>query len=176
MTTRSITRIRSPRRPRQWGITHSNGAIVAATQAGSLLVNLSAGVEASLGQTMANWTVSAIRFNLDFLFQATAVVGDRVAFAWGIILATADAVGAGATSLPDPNTDDGDWIAHGGSVVVADVAAVISAPRDSKIVIDNNSMRKVRENNSRLMLIIRATLLDDPISVFVSGRTLFLLR
>ena len=176
MTNRNVPRIRSPRRNRQWGIVSSNGAIVAATQAGNFILNMSAGVEASLGNTIAGMTISAIRLQLHMNFQATAVVGDRVACQWGIILASIDAVGQGASALPDPTEDDADWMAHGSFMVVADVAAVISRPRDGVVTIDNNSMRKVRENNMRLELIVRATTLEDPISIFVSGRILYLLR
>ena len=175
MTLRGLPRIRVPRRPRQWGITHANGAIVAATHAGMSVLDLGAGLEASLGYKLNNVTVSAIRFDLHYSFQATAVIGDRVVAPWGIAIVGADARVAGGVSLPDPSADDADWIAHGSMNVVADAAAVISRPRNGHITISNNSMRKMRENNSSLVLLHRATLLDDPISIFFSGRVLFLL-
>jgi len=180
MTTRGITRRASfgasQRRPRQWGITHANGAIIAATQAAALIINLGTNVEASLGQTMSNWTISAIRMRLDFIHQATCVAGDRAVGAWGITLVGSDAFAAGTASLPDPSSDDADWIAYGGFNLVTPVTAVINKGQYAQEIIVNNSMRKVRENNQVLMLIVRGTLVDDPISVFISGRTLFLLR
>jgi len=108
--------------------------------------------------------------------QATVVAGDRAVGAYGITLVSADAFAAGPASLPDPTADDADWIAHGSFAVVSPVAAVVSQNQFAEIHIDNDSMRKVRENNSVLALIIRATTLDDPISIFISGRTLFILR
>jgi len=178
MTTRGISRnrITVPRRPRQWGITHISGSIIAATEAASLTVNLSGGVEVSLGQTMANWTISAIRLRLTFHNQATAVVGDSAFGAWGIVLVGSDAFIAGPASLPNPAADDADWIAHGSFSTVAEIAAVVSAPRNSEVVINNDSMRKVRENNQKLLIILRATVLQDPVTINISGRVLFLLR
>jgi len=125
---------------------------------------------------MANWTIGAIRIQLNLQQQATAVVGDRAVGQWGIGLFAADAFTAGAASLPDPSADDADWMAHGGFSIVADVAAVISQPRFSEIKISNDSMRKVRENSQTLALIMRATTLNDPIQIFITGRVLFLLR
>jgi len=165
-----------PRRPRQWGITHLSGSIIAATEAASITINLSAGVEGSLGQTMSNWTISAIRLRLTFHNQATAVVGDSAFGAWGIALVGLDAFVAGPASMPNPAVDDADWIAHGSFSTVADAAAVVSSPRNSLVVVDNNSMRKVRENSQVLALIMRGTVIQDPVTVNISGRVLFLLR
>ena len=146
-----------------------------ATQAGMSSIDLGSALEASLGYVLNNITVSAIRLLVSLDFQATAVVGDRVQGSFGISLVSRDAFGIGGTSLPDPSADNADWIAHGAFSVVADVAAVFSRPRNGQWLIENNSMRKMRENNSILCLSFRATLLDDPISIGTSGRTLFLL-
>jgi len=178
MTNRSITRNRIPypRRPRQWGIHISNQTLTTAGSATKNTFVLSAGVEVSLGQKMANWTISAIRLDLDIQFKSTAVVGDQCRIAWGILVAPNDTIVVGGLSLPSPVTDDADWIAHGGMNVVADVAAVTSRPRFSHFEIRNDSMRKVRENNSGLVLLSEAITIEDPVQIFVSGRVLYLLR
>ncbi len=173
--TRVRTVPRAPRRNRQWGITHANGAIVTATDAGSLIVDLGAALKTFLGGNLANVTVSAIRLKISLNFQATAVVGDRAVAGWGIIVASQQAFDAGAASLPDPVADDADWMAHGSFNVTSDVAAAISRPRDGEFEIRNDSMRKMREANKALVLKFRPSLIDDPISIFISGRVLFLL-
>ncbi len=173
---RALPAVRAPRRSRQWGITHANGAIVTATDAGSLLIDLGAGLVSDLGADLVNATVSAIRLQFDLNFQATAVVGDRSVGAWGIIVITQSAFDAGVASIPDPTFEDGDWMAHGTWNVAADVAGAISRPRDGQIVLKNDSMRKMRQANKVLALKFRPTLIDDPISIFVSGRVLFILR
>ena len=175
MVNRNRNRIRAPRRSRQWGITRSATSIVVATQAGMSSIDLGGALEATLGYVLNNVTVSAIRLLVSLDFQATAVVGDRVTGAWGISLVSRDAFGIGGTSLPDPSDDNADWIAHGAFSVVADVAAVISRPRNGQWLIKNDSMRRMRENNSVLQMSFRANQVDDPISIAVTGRTLFLL-
>ncbi len=177
MTMRTVVRntVRSARRPRQWSIFNANGAIVAATDAGATMFNLSASLATTLGQTLANVTVGPIRLDFSFNHQATAVIGDRSAGQWGIILVSAEAFAAGNLSVPDPTTD-ADWMAHGTWNTVADVAGAISRPRDGRQMVRNDSMRKMNENNKVLVLKFRATVIDDPISIFVAGRTLYLLR
>ena len=178
MTQRAITGrvIRAPRRPRQWGIFTGNGVVTSVTEANSLLVDLSAPIETSLGQNMANWTISAIRLLVSVQFQATAVVGDRATLSWGIILVSNTAFADGPSAVPNPANTDADWMAYGAVNVVSDVAAVISRPRDGQFLISNDSMRKVRENSATLAMVFRGTLIDDPISVFIAGRVLYLLR
>ena len=168
--------VRVPRRLRQWGLAVSNQTMTAAGNAGSRLFDLSAGVEVSLGQNLANVTVSAIRMNIDLHCQATAVIGDQYRGSWGIMIVTNDAFAAGAVSVPDPVTDDADWMAHGGFQIVSEVAGATSMPRGSHLEIRNDSMRKMRENNSLLMLKLTGITIEDPLQIFVSGRTLFLLR
>ncbi len=176
MTMRTVQRVvRAPRRNRQWGITHVNGSIVVATDAGSMIVDLGSALETFLGNRLANVTVSAIRIQIQFDFQATAVVGDRVAGAWGITVVSNAAFETGAAAISDPTGDDADWMAYGAWSLIADAAAVISRPRDGTIVIKNDSMRKMREANRALVLKLRPSQIDDPISIFVAGRVLFLL-
>ncbi len=171
------TRIRSfaPRRPRQWGLQNNNGSIVAATHAGNLAFDLQSKLETDLGANLHNVTVSAIRLDITLRFQATAVVGDTFNLHWGITWVSSSAAAAGGVALPDPSDDHADWIAHGQRLVVADVAAVISAPRRGLIEIRNDSMRKQKENDSSLLLICQASVVDDPVTIFLGGRVLFLL-
>jgi len=164
------------RRARQWGLTVSNGTITAATDAGSLLFDLGIGIEVALGQTLSNMTVGAIRLDIDFHAQSTAVIGDQYRMMWGIIIVSKDAFAVGATSIPDPTADHADWMAHGNVDLVADVAGSTSRPRFSHVEIRNDSMRKIRENNSKVILKVRGITIQDPVQVFVAGRVLFLLR
>ena len=139
-----------------------------------LLVDLGEELETSIGANLHNVTVSAIRMDMWMSFATTAVVGDRVRMAYGIMWIAQDSFDIGGTSVPDPSTDHVDWIAHGSSEIICDAAAVLSSPRNGLVRIRNDSMRKQRENNSVLALIVRATVLMDPVTIFFSGRTLFI--
>ena len=164
--------VRAPRKSRQWALTMANGTLVSIGD--SIVVNLLAGLRTEVGQQFTNLTASAIRLRLYCSFDATSGVGDRVEFAWGIIWATDNAIAAGVASLPDPRSDNADWMAHG-SVQVISESALRGAPRHSLVVIDNDSMRKQRENNSSLIFIAVANAHDDALNVRVNGRVLFLL-
>jgi len=160
--------------PRQWGIVNASAAVVSASHSTAISINLGAPLEAAIGSNLHNVTVSAMRFNINLLFQATAVVGDQVNLFWGVMWATKDAIAAGALSLPEPTTDHADWIAHGQMSVVADVAAVVSMPRFGKFYVHNDSMRKQRENASSLVFIAQGQVVQDPITILLGGRVLFL--
>jgi len=154
---------------------NSSVAITAAGADNGVALDLGADLEGDLAANLHNVTASAIRILLSITFQATAVVGDAAIGSYGIMWVPQEAFNTGAAQLPSPDTDSADWMAHGAYHVVADVAAVISMPRFGHNFIKNDSMRKQRENHSVLALIIMATTLNDPISIGVHGRTLFLL-
>jgi len=176
MTTRALARIpRSARRARQWAITSATGSLIAVTDAAMIVFDLQSGLETDLGFNLNNVTASAIRLRISYNFQATAVVGDQVIGDWGIGWFQDDAIAAGAASLPRPENDSFDWMAHGHFHVVADVPAVKSRPRDGQEMILNDSMRKQRENHSTLAMIVSAQVLEDPLTVNLGGRVLFLL-
>ncbi len=176
MTTRNRTIVRTARRARQWAIMpQTSGSIIGVTEAQKIAFDLQANLEIDLGYNLNNVTASAIRLDLTFDFQNTAVVGDRARCAWGIGWIQDDALAIGGTSLPNPSNDSFDWMAHGVFSVIADVAAVNSRPRNGLQMIRNDSQRKQRENHSSLVLIVAGILIDDPISVIVGGRVLFIL-
>jgi len=175
MTNRSIARIRSPRRARQWAITSATGSLIAVTEAAKIFFDLQSGLETDLGFNLNNTTAGAIRLRLTVEFQATAVVGDRAHGDWGIGWFQDDAIAAGVVSLPNPTNDSFDWMAHGHFDVIADAAAVKSIPRNAQQMIVNDSMRKQRENHSTLGMVVSASVLEDPVNVNLGGRVLFLL-
>jgi len=181
MTTRSIVRTNrfrgGVRKERQWGITHANGTIVLATKAGMLIAELTSGLETTLGVEAHNWTVAALKFRLDVHGLATGTANDQVVLSAGIAWVGNDAFAAGAGSLPDPSDDNADWIWHSGIALSFPTTGAGGSPAipPGGFVIDNKSMRKQRENNSTLVLHVRATTLARTVTVFISGRALFLL-
>ena len=175
MATRSITRLRGPRRARQWGITSATTSLISTAEAARVRINLSTSLETDLGVRLNNVTASALRLQITATFQATAIVGDQAAFMYGVGWFTDNASSVGPTVLPDPVADNWDWMAHGGVSLVADVAAVISMPRFGSFLLENDSMRKQRENNSGLSILFSGITIDDPITIRVQGRTLFIL-
>ena len=176
MTSRPLGRVRTPRRPRQWGITSTNGTVASATPAGKLLIDLTIGLENELSVQMHNTTVSALRYNITYR-QTAASVGDDDVIAMGIAWISNNALAAGPDAVPNPASDNFDWIFHDIRTVSATTATDLdNVARNGAWTIRNNSMRKQRENNSTLLMVTEVTLLQSAsIQVFVGGRALFLL-
>ena len=175
MTNRRLA-IRAPRRSRGWSITMTNGSIVAATHAGMLAVDLSVGLEQDIGTEFRDVTASALRFNIDYR-NTTATTGDDTFVACGIGWVTDRAFAAGGVALPDPSTDHTDWMFHDARVLVAsrDITDIDEMVPNGHLQVVNNSMRKQRENGSKLVAIFRATILQQTqLQVFIGGRALFL--
>ena len=174
MTTRSISRIRIPRRARQWAIISTSGSVIAATEAAKITFDLQSGLESDLGFSLNNVTASALRYNLVFSFPGGSALGDTCSLMWGIAWLSNDAIAAGAASLPNPNTDHADWMAHGGAFIRSE-SITAHVPRGGLFQIKNDSMRKQRENNSTLAMIVSANVLASSVTVSLNGRGLFLL-
>ncbi len=179
MTTRNRRNFRQGvRKERQWGITVGNGSIVAATQVASLLINLTSGLEATLGVSAHNWTVAAMKFDMAWRALAAGTAFDDLVVTAGITWADDDVIAAGTASLPDPSEDNADWIWHSSlhcQWISTSAFSTAGGPHVAKWMIDNQSMRKQRENNSSLVFIARATVLDRTVQGFLGGRALFLL-
>ena len=169
MTTGRRTFARTPRRARQWAIGPTvGGSIVVANQAGQLTFDLLNGLETDLGMQLHNVTVSALRYNVSYRLT-TAQSTDDVTIAMGIGWVSQEAIDVGGTSLPDPSTDHYDWMFH-------DVRTISGTgttdqdemPRGAFWSIENNSMRKQRENHSSLVAIYRAVLMQSAaVQVFI---------
>ncbi len=168
---RSFTR--STRRARQWALMPgTNGFIIGITEATKLLFNLISGLETELDFQMHNVTASALRLSLNFQFAASGTVGDRAMLHYGVTWLTD---GAGAEEAPNPAADNADWMAHG-AVLLVNEATTLNMPRGGQVKLDSDSMRKQRENNSRLVLVVSATVLTSTtVQVFVGGRSLLIL-
>ena len=175
MTSRSIVRIpRSVRRARQWAIqTGSNQTIAIATTPN--IFNLQSGLEAELGFNLHNVTASAIRLDIGINFTTGGALGDRVYLHYGVTFVDNVALGIGTTAMPQPESDNADWMAHGSILFANEAAGNSNVPRGGQIKLVSDSMRKQRENNSSLVLLIQASTSLDSVQVFVGGRVLFIL-
>jgi len=168
---------RAARKERQWGIVQSTQTLTAATQAAGLIFNLVSGLETALSVNAHNWTASALRMRINMTRIGTSPTSANVGFHYGVSWFNNDAIAAGPVSLPDPVVDNADWMAYGARVLSSETAVIGSeysaaAPE----VVHNNSMRKQRENNSSLVLVLRSFLLDSAsVTVRVHGRVLYLL-
>ena len=176
MTSRSIVRPRTPRRARQWALTAANGTIAAATSAGKLVVDLGQGLEDEISANLNNVTASALRYNISYR-QTTSQAGDDDTIAMGVAWVSANAITAGSASIPNPASDNWDWMFH-------DIRTITNhggsdsdfSFQNAQWSISNNSMRKQRENNSALIMVFQAVLLQSvTVQVFVGGRVLLLL-
>ncbi len=175
MTTRNRTIVRTPRRARQWALqTGQNGSLIAATHAGAISIDLFTSIEAELGMTLNNVTLSAICLDVAFQFFTASSVGDRTMIHWGVTWVTQDAFAAGAESMPEPNADNADWMAHG-SVLLCSESTAIHIPSGGHQEVHSDSMRKQRENNSLPVIIFQASLLEHSVQIFLGGRVLYLL-
>jgi len=175
MTTRSIVRFnRTARRARQWGTQVAVVSVIGTTEAQKALIDLQAPLETDLGFSLNNVTASAMRYDLIFSFASGSTVGDAVRGAWGIAWLQNDAIAAGAASVPNPINDSFDWMAFGGFAFFSESTGQ-HTPRGGLHLIDNNSMRKQRENHSTLTMVIAAAIAVNAFNVSIMGRTLFLL-
>ena len=172
---------RGQRRERMWGITSTNGTVAAATHAGMLTIDMMTELRTDVGYTMPAVTASALRFNIDYR-PTVWKLGDDVTVAMGVIWATEKAIVAGGVALPDPSADQADWLFHDIRTLICPGTGFDTstdsdvAPRDGRLVISNDSMRKQRENQSTLVMLFRVILLQaTSLQVFVGGRTLFIL-
>ena len=152
----------------------STTTIAAATEAGKAIFDLQVNLEVDLGSNLNNVTASAIRLEMAIRTQATAAVGDTMSGCWGVAWIGNDAIAAGGASIPSPNNDHADWMAHGTWLVVAETTSVRQMGNKTFPVV-SDSQRKQRENHSTLLFVMEAVLLDDPITIFLGGRVLFLL-
>jgi len=179
MTTRALQRIpiRALRRNRQWAQRIVNGSIVVATQAGMLAIDLLSELESDLGMVLANVTISALNYEVDYRLT-DSTTGEDVTVIMGIILIGKEAFGIGGVSLPDPAGDHADWMFWDGRTMSAsrDVSSVDEQVSNSHLIIRNRSMRKMRENHQTLAMIFRSTLLQPTsLQIFIAGRALVLL-
>ena len=160
----------SMRRERQWTIIQSNftmsGALVA--------IDLTTVLEASLGSTLHNVTVSALRLTIDMNFAAGLTVGDRSLNYFGVMWISREALAVGSAALANPATDAADWMMHGTRLIVSE-SALLHKPRGASMEFFSDSQRKQRENNSVLVLIGTAPISDHGVQVFIGGRALFIL-
>jgi len=150
--------------------------LIAATQVAMIQFNLGQNLETDIDSNLHDATASAIRLNINYRLT-DSITGEDATICAGIAWISENAAGVGGTSLPDPSSDHHDWMWHDIRTLSAsrDVAGIDEQVPGSHITIVNNSMRKQRENNSRLSLIFRATLLQPTsVQVFVGGRVLFL--
>ena len=162
------------RRARQWGTTNTSTTVSAATDAGKVVIDLQAGLEIDLAMNLHNVTASAIRISLTTSFLVGGTLGEAARLSWGIMWATDQAIAAGGAALPNPISDEADWMAHGGiTVFVEQIHAHI--PRGGLTMISNDSMRKQRENNSTLVLLVQGAVIVHAVGIATVGRTLFLL-
>ncbi len=177
MTSRSIVnRSRTPRRARQWALTATNGSLVAATSAGKLIVDLGQGLEDELASNLHNITASALRYNISYR-QTTSQAGDDDTVAMGVAWVSTNALTAGPASVPNPGSDNWDWMFHDIRTITNHGGADSDFSfQNAQWSISNNSMRKQRENNSALVMVFQAILLQSvSVQVFVGGRVLLLL-
>ena len=176
MTTRALPRIRTPRKNRMWGITTANGSLIAATHAAMITFDLGALLQVDLDTALADVTASAIRLNVTYR-QTTSMLGDDDTIAMGIGWISVRALTAGGVAVPDPSTDHFDWMFHDIRTVTSLLAADGDFVADNGMwQINNNSMRKQRENASSLVAVFRAVALQSTsVQIFLGGRTLFLM-
>jgi len=175
MTRRQI--IRAPRRARQWGITNQNVGIVAATHAGGVAIDLLNKLEGDLSAEFHNVTISALNFNVNYRLT-TSTTGDDNTITCAVMLVGEDAFNAGGVALPDIIDDHADYMFWDTRTLTSsrDVTDVDEQVFNSQLEIRNKSMRKMRENHQKLVMIFRATLLQSvSINPFIGGRALVIL-
>ena len=176
MTSRNRVINRTPRRPRQWGITSQNFSLAGTAEANRVAIDLGAELEADIASNLHNVTASAIRLNVSYR-QTGAQRGDDDTVGLGIAWINQGAFDTGAGALPNPLTHAYDWMFHDIRTMSNSLASDgDEIPANGFWVIKNDSMRKQRENHSVLAMVCQAGLLQSTsIQVFVGGRVLFLL-
>jgi len=96
-----------------------------------------------------------------------------------IMVANREAVAIGATALPDPGVDDGDYLWHrsGYQATPVDVLGTSGDLAARYIEIDNKSMRKMNESNKTIVFIFKNSINSNTsIRVGISTRILIKLH
>ena len=140
-------------------------------EAAKLAFELDLGLETDLDTQIHNATVGAGRINLDFHFATAGTIGERAMLHYGVIIIPVDMA---VTNMPNPMVDHSDWIMHGSQLLVNETI-LINKPRGGRVELHWDSMRKMRENHTKVVCIISASLLEHTVQVFIGGRVLFLL-
>ena len=151
-----------------------NGSVL--NPASPIVFNLTADLEAALSDNANNWTASALRLQMTVERVATGNAADFAQLMWGVGWFNNQAISAGFASLPDPRADNADWYAHGVYHWHASGTGARNADdANSQVPVRTDSMRKQRENNSSLVLVMAAVASDVAVQVILQGRVLFIL-
>ena len=168
------------RRRRQWALQRLQTNLTPAGGGGKDAVDLLAQYRTRMGISHTQgMTVAAIRGALYPQFAAAPAVLDAQEVFVGITVVSQDAFASGASALPDPATDDADWVWHNWMYVPASSTSIVSAAWEGlRLDIHNKSMRKMEQANKTLVIV--ATNLnisgnDVTINVLGYTRTLLLL-
>ena len=104
-----------------------------------------------------------------------AAIGEAVALAAGLIIATGEALTAGAASLPNPDTDGGaDWLWHGYLLAMVQAQSNDNEGAVARLTIDSKAMRKVKAGQQLGLIVNAENLAGTPACDVVYGiRALF---
>jgi len=170
MTSRNRVVVRAPRRPMSWVLSTAGSTPIAA---GAV-----AAVDLLASRTdfqRTDVTVTRIRGELALTPQSD--VDDTYQWFAGITVVNKQAAGVGVTALPDPETENADWLWFDGGHIFpafyadsAGVERVLALPR--YISIDSKSQRKMHEENKSLQLIIKNDAASSPLEFMFVTRTL----
>ena len=143
----------SQRRTRQWIETHDEAVINSGFV--NIISDLTADYEAALGRTQAGATVMTIRGFVAAEAAATPPTAPDI-ISFGICFIPEN-LASGAAGLPDPRTENYDWIWHQHAPSVQGLAQgdYLWGKGTEPIWFHNKSMRKQRETFSKLVLIAR---------------------
>ena len=128
------------------------------------------GSAAPAGVLTTSRTITVNRVRGELLASIDAPTdGDRCILAAGIIVASADALAAGATSLPHP-IDDGNapWLWHGFIPLLAQ-AANLEHTVAGRLMIDLKAMRRMKPNEVLAFTLAIDSLAGTPAIDFVTG-------
>jgi len=136
------------------------------------LIDLTADFDSSLGRTQSKVTVSNIRGTVSLTSGATPSTAGGV-WAAGIAWVPNSITTGG---LPDPLSEDYDWMWHNIGVAVQGTAQgdYIYGSGTEPIILNNRSMRKQPDQFSKLLLIVSCAT-GQNVSVNAALRTLYLL-
>ena len=158
------TRQRIARRPRAggsrprytWRYWESGESTLSAASSLTFILNTVGGVPdlSALG-IFGDYTVRRLLGMVWAVSESGTARNSLDRFAWGVIIASRDAVLGGAT--PDPLSDAADWFAFGeGAVSLAGTGASNTIHPTTTLTIDSKAMRKVNENNQDVILRLEA--------------------
>ena len=104
---------------------------------------------------VGDFTLRRLHMTLIAQSQAASESSSQDHYTWGVYVAGNDALAAGATSLPDPESDAADWLAFGFVWASLESTGFSTGIHPiERAVVDNRSMRKVNENNQSLVLVV----------------------